>query len=451
MAFLHETPECVCLSHVLVPSWRFIFRTTPVEADVLFPLSNLLWSQLVPSLLGWNPLDHDLRERVALPVRYAGLGLLDPLVMLETERRESDLLVQQVVDCLVISPPPPFSISASAAHKARRQRWERRDKVLKEQADRLLESYPPGRARTAFLEAMMPGGSTWLSRSPRTSINNHVSRQVFRDVVAMRFGVPPPDPLPNICPSCGDPANLDHLLSCKHGGFVNVRHNDVVNTWFSLSKSAGFVTDKEVPLPYNSPETSMSANDPDELEARIPGALEARPDLAIRGLLQPQSTHWCDVAVMDTGAPTYLRMTPLAALKQAELKKYRKYESRLGTESFSPLVMSVYGTLGPSALSVARRIARTVDPSCEPDDPALELHYCAVQVAALQAVSWCLRGRHLRPSRRARARELVNVFHEAQVSDAVFAPSLEMMSPAPFSGTSSFPLPGSPPMTASAV
>ena len=50
--------------------------------------------------------------------------------------------------------------------------------------------------------------------------------QEFWDSVRTRYGIPLTR-LPAKCVACGVPFNVEHAFSCKNGGFVTIRHNEI--------------------------------------------------------------------------------------------------------------------------------------------------------------------------------------------------------------------------------
>ena len=98
-----------------------------------------------------------------------------------------------------------------------------------------LRTQMVGRQLIAFEEAGMRGGSSWLTAEPRKDMGLGLSRQEFRDKLALRFGREFPDPLVKRCPSCGAGFSVSHALKCKVGGFVWKRHREVLREW-----AAGF-------------------------------------------------------------------------------------------------------------------------------------------------------------------------------------------------------------------
>ena len=58
--------------------------------------------------------------------------------------------------------------------------------------------------------------------------SNHfdLSVQEFRDALAIRYHKPLL-PLPPKCDGCGAPSSLDHFLTCRRGGLVVQRHNEI--------------------------------------------------------------------------------------------------------------------------------------------------------------------------------------------------------------------------------
>jgi len=242
-----------------------------------------------------------------------------------------------------------------------------------------------GRQARGFEEARLRGGSSWLSLVPLDELSLGLDRCAFRDAIALRMGLPFPDPLPSQCPSCGDPFDIDHALKCKRGGWVSRRHLEVMRAWKRYLTRGGYTTVQEEPLLRPLPPGAI-ARDGTTLE------IDARADLVARG--QGGRDWYFDVAVIDTGAPSYLTMTSDKALRFYEERKIKKYADRVAPlGAFTPLVCSVYGTLAPSAAICAHRIAQGVDPDRDERSAVVDLHAAVLQAAVIKATSLCLRGR----------------------------------------------------------
>ena len=120
-------------------------------------------------------------------------------------------------------------------------------------------------------------------------------------------------------------------------------------------------------------------------------ATDARADIASR---QSGRTTFHDIAVIDTGADSYIGKSTAQILEDMEKRKIAKYEDRISPHgTFTPLICSIYGTLGPAASMTAHRVARNVDPDRDERDAVLDLHHVMLQAAILKATSLCLRAR----------------------------------------------------------
>ena len=68
--------------------------------------------------------------------------------------------------------------------------------------------------------------STWLTVLPIARHHFDLTPQEFRDTLSICYK----KPLlytPVICDGCGAPFDLSHALSCRKGGLVTQRHNEV--------------------------------------------------------------------------------------------------------------------------------------------------------------------------------------------------------------------------------
>lgn len=69
------------------------------------------------------------------------------------------------------------------------------------------------------------GASSWLGVLPITEHGFNLHKGTFQDALSLRYGWKLTH-LPGNC-VCGKHFMVEHALSCAHGGFPSLRHNDV--------------------------------------------------------------------------------------------------------------------------------------------------------------------------------------------------------------------------------
>jgi len=67
--------------------------------------------------------------------------------------------------------------------------------------------------------------SSWLTSLLVSWLGYALNKQEFRDSIALRYDWTI-DGIPKHC-DCGAPTDIDHCLSCKLGGYVIFRHNQI--------------------------------------------------------------------------------------------------------------------------------------------------------------------------------------------------------------------------------
>jgi hypothetical protein len=77
----------------------------------------------------------------------------------------------------------------------------------------------------------------WLTAMPDRLNGTELSAAEFRDSLRLRFGLVLLG-LPDHCDGCGQRFSLGQAMSCKKGGLVLLRHNDVAAEWHHLCAQA---------------------------------------------------------------------------------------------------------------------------------------------------------------------------------------------------------------------
>ncbi|MGL4997609.1 MAG: hypothetical protein ACRC5T_01270, partial [Cetobacterium sp.] len=174
----------------------------------------------------------------------------------------------------------------------------------------------------------------------------------FRDGLRMRYGLPPQD-LPDKCDGCGQNFTVEHAMSCKKGGLVLIRHNDVKDEWHHLCAQAltpSAVSDEPLIL-HGQGRPTVNA------DGEVP--LELRGDVSAHGFWKRGTTAIFDVRITDTDAPSYRGMAPKKVLARHEREKKGKYSSLCleNRRHFTPLVFSVDGLSGTEATAAMQRLS----------------------------------------------------------------------------------------------
>jgi hypothetical protein len=195
---------------------------------------------------------------------------------------------------------------------------------------------------------------TWLTTMPDRLNGTELSRDEFRDSLRLRFGLAPLD-LPDRCDGCGQRFSLGHAMSCKKGGLVLLRHNDVADEWHHLCAQAltpSAVSDEPLIHRGRAGNERATANGAEELP-------ELRGDVAVHGFWRRGTTAIFDVRVTDTDAPSYRGQDPHKVLAKHEKEKKDKYVEHCVARrrTFTPLVFSVDGLRGEEASAATKKLA----------------------------------------------------------------------------------------------
>jgi hypothetical protein len=389
VAELYPHEAYVLLVRSLIPRWRFVMRTTETSPSLFQPLEDALMDEFFPKTFGWTPKGlSDLRIRCSLAVRNGGLAIPNPCLLANQEHKNC-VESNSVLVHAIRSQDWNFVEDRKTLEDRRELRHALSDEEEK-QISRNLLSKLKGRDRKGLEEILEGGCSAWLGAVPLEYLGLNLERTTFRDAVALRMGLPMPDPLPPHCGSCGA-ADFDitHALKCKKGAWVRRRHEEVKHAWTTLFKKVSTTVTEEPYLPF--PAGLKVTKKSTSLK------LDARADIFVRGVSRPLSSDYYDVAVIDTGTNCHVGKKSLVALRGKESRKKDKYQERVqAAGSFTPLVCSVYGTLAPDAAKTLQLIVRGLDDGKyeQPEKKQMiAMQRVFIQTAIIKATSMCLRSR----------------------------------------------------------
>ena len=161
---------------------------------------------------------------LALPVKFGGLGIPNPVV--EGERHhDTSVSATAHLAAALVPEGQPFSLQEhkGVAMAARMQARQDHQEELTQRLDGILADRPAldkrrvGRSREC---------GAWLTVLPLLWAGTGLKSEEYRDAIRLRYGLTP-EGMVERCEGCGKPFTVEHALSCKVGGQVLARHNDL--------------------------------------------------------------------------------------------------------------------------------------------------------------------------------------------------------------------------------
>ena len=313
--------------------WQFVCRTTPDIAPLLEKLEDQIRERLIPIFTGMKTITEDLRKIFSLPARLGGLSIQIPNLEADNEYQyslQATLQLKEAItaqkDSLVID----ADRQKATLLEVRRTKDEKADHVRNEIKQVISED------RFKLMElSSEKGASSWLTSLPLKQFGFRLNKQEFVDAITLRYDLKMSD-VSKSC-ACGKPYSISHCLTCKKGGFINIRHNAVRDTTHKLLT--------EICKDVRSEPALQSATGED-LPAGSNRSDGARADVSALGLWAPLTRAFFDIRVFNPQAPTnWSKQIPQMYTHHENLKK-REYNARIiqiERASFTPLVFSCSG------------------------------------------------------------------------------------------------------------
>ena len=318
--------------------YTFFMRTIPNIGPLMKPVEAVIREKLIPALTEDRKVTDDERLLMSLPPKFGGMGLINPTQLSDLEYKASRLATSQLTEAIrnqMEKLPDDFNAKAKADKVETRKL---RSQFYSEQVDRLRDSVRPDLLK-AMNMASEKGASSWLTALPIDDMDYHLNKREFWDAVRIRYAWPI-NGLPSRC-ACGDSFDLEHALTCKKGGFIVQRHDELRDFTADLLEEVCHDVAVEPTLEKLTGETLKykSSNTADD----------ARLDVSARGFWLRGQRAFFDIKVFNPIAQRYLTMSPFQAYHSNELEKKRLYNERVlqvENGSFTPLVFSAHGGMG---------------------------------------------------------------------------------------------------------
>ena len=159
--------------------------------------------------------------------------------------------------------------------------------------------------------------------------------------------------IPRFC-GCGQRNDIIHVLNCKKGGYVSLRHNSLRDAIANVMR--GVCTDVCT-------EPLLLPVDPNNFSSGTNIANEARLDISARGIHSAFERTFYDIRVAHPFAASNVDMPLEKVYEKHELEKIRTYGERVKEVekgSIEPLVFLTSGGTGPCCTRVIQRLANMI-------------------------------------------------------------------------------------------
>ncbi|KAG0724864.1 hypothetical protein GWK47_039737 [Chionoecetes opilio] len=335
-------------THGLQHRWSFVKRTIPGISLLLRPLEDSIRNIFLPALLRSHIIGDNERELLTFPPRLGGMGITSPERLADKENLNSINLTSSLTE-KIIAQDANGETDQNAILELKKTISRDRQSAQVESLERLKGALLDDTVRKIHT-AQETGASNWLTCLPIRAKGFSLNKQEFVDAVALRYGWPV-EGIPKTC-LCGSPNNVNHTMTCKRGGFVCIRHDEVRDVTASMLREVC----RDV-----STEPTLLPLDGEQLQYRTANiANEARVDVSARGFWTRGQRAFMDIRIFDPMAACHRGISLEAAHQRNEQKKIRAYGDRIqhiDQGSFTLLVFTTSGGMGPKAKCFYSRLA----------------------------------------------------------------------------------------------
>ena len=215
--------------------WSYLQRVIPDCGSFFEPIEKIVSEQLIPTLFGC---DISLCERAlfSLPTRMGGLNITNAIDSAPLNYATSRKLAKPIIEALKAGGNFDLDMFMVHCETVRKESIDARDSDLQDMFADVIVQLDTMQQR-AVNRVKNEKMSSWLNVVPTAKHQFDLSEQEFRDALAIRYrkpllGIPP------YCDGCSAPFDLTHALSCRKGGLVTQRHNEVRDAFGDLASLA---------------------------------------------------------------------------------------------------------------------------------------------------------------------------------------------------------------------
>jgi hypothetical protein len=207
----------------------------PEIGDKFAGMEQAILDNFLPALFDNKICESDKRQALTgLLVKHVGLALPDPTTSAESNHEVSTLVCSHLL--AAFRGVEPFqseehaSIRCTVLAELAKRKKTHFDKTLAS----LLAGLSCDACRTIWRGKER---GLWLTTLPSTVNGMELLAQEFLDQLLLRYARSPGD-LPSHCDGCGQTFSVQHAMTCKTGGLVIIRHNEIADKLANLTSKA---------------------------------------------------------------------------------------------------------------------------------------------------------------------------------------------------------------------
>ena len=332
--------------------WMYIMRTVKNVAELFQPLENCIQTKFLPAIMNNYAFNITERRIFALPIRYGGLGIFNPVELCMKEfqrsRKVTEPLVQLIKQQNIRISAEVANITAAAIKNAKKEISDTKQEEFKLELI-TVKNMCSEKMQRCLSNLSEKGTGCWLTVLPLNEFGFVLNKQEFTDAIKLRYCLELKD-IPRFC-SCGKENSIDHALSCSKGGYSHLRHNqmrDLQAHW--LSDVCYDVRTEPTVLPLTG----------ERFHYRSANIAEgARLDISARGVWTSMDKTFFDVRIFHPEAKSNIgEIKQICSNHEAEKKRtYNDRVLQVEKSSFTPLVFSTTGVMGTEAERFNKRLA----------------------------------------------------------------------------------------------
>ena len=344
--------------------FTYFLRTIEGFEEFVEPVDNLLNNKFLPILFGNEfSIIAEHRDLLALNTSQGGLGI--PIIANEAkeQHRASKKITKIHTDAIICQYPKLEQRDENGlTFKELKSQVLHEKSVTSRQSFETIYSNLPDTLKPVVEQSCDKGASSWLNTLPLEEQNLDLNKEEFKDAIRLRYNVPLSN-LPTFCP-CGEKFNEVHALSCKKGGFISSRHDNIRDLLtVCLNKVCKDVMVEPHLIPITNERFDLKSANTSE---------EARLDIKANGFWRKGETAFFDVRITHVNSKSAKNQKTAEIFRKHENAKKREYLDRvLQVEhgSFTPLIFGTNGGLGNECSRFLKELAQKLCIKTENDYP----------------------------------------------------------------------------------